>query len=153
MVGASGILMGHAHPPEARAVRCPGRRRPPLPGPVSASRCAVGPRVANRCGIRKVRAATAAPSEALALFLGFCGLFYCTETFSFLYSGISGTSLALFARSQPVFYTPRWALNPAPGSETFGTWFSASEAHHHADTEALTSMPATSKGSAGGVFL
>jgi len=65
MVGASGILMGHAHPPEARAVRCPGRRRPPLPGPVSASRCAVGPRVANRCGIRKARAATAAPSEAL----------------------------------------------------------------------------------------
>src|SRR5260370_26211002 len=71
---------------------------------------------------------------------------FCTPVFT-------GTQLARLARSQPVFCTPRWALNPAPGSETFGTWFSPTEAPHHADTEALKSMPATSKVSAGGVFL
>jgi hypothetical protein len=33
-------------------------------------------------------------------------------------------TLRYFAPSQPVFGTPRWALNPAPSSEPFGTWFS-----------------------------
>jgi hypothetical protein len=53
-------------------------------------------------------------------------------------SGHIQPTACAFARSLAVFGTPGGASIHRRGSETFGTWFWASEAHHGADMEALT---------------